>query len=134
MVGLSAVYKNWSLIYWLEEDWSGAIDYINKALDTLENLDIPFTKAECRYQLARIYEEKGESEKAIKYFTIAQDSFRKMEATQFLRKIEEKLSELEDTDKTDDESSDDKDEDDYKENEDENVEFDSSNTDEKEIE
>jgi len=112
MVGLSAVYKNWSLIYWLEEDWAEAINYINKALDTLENLDIPFTKAECRYQLARIYEEKGESEKAIKYFNIAQDSFRKMEATQFLRKIDEKLSELEETDDDDDESSDDKDEDD----------------------
>lgn len=96
MVGLSAVYKNWSLIYWLEENWEKAIEYIKKSLETIENLDIPFTKAECKYQMARIYEEKGEPEKAIRYFKIARGSFEKMESTQYLRKIDKKLDELED--------------------------------------
>jgi len=93
-VGLSSIYRVKALIKRREDNWDGAIKDLDKSLKYLENLDIPFVRAENKYELGRIYMDKGEPEKAYENFEKAKKIFQNLGASQYLEKIQVELEKL----------------------------------------
>ncbi|MGM0404562.1 MAG: tetratricopeptide repeat protein [Thermoplasmatota archaeon] len=95
-VGLSSVYRVNAIIKRMKNDWNGALDSLEKSWEFLGNMDIPFARAENKYELGRLYMDKNEPEKSINQFGEARKIFEDLGATQYLEKIKKHIESLED--------------------------------------
>ncbi len=94
LVGISSVYRVRGIIERIEGNYEDALNHMWKAIDVIADLDIPFTKAETKYNIGVIYRCIGDIEKAKMYFEDARSTFDNIGAEQYLKKVESVLSEI----------------------------------------
>ncbi len=96
MVGVSSVYRVKGILKKAEGRYDEALDFMWKAMEAIAEIDIPFTKAETKYNIGTIYLAKGDVDKARMYFEDARSTFIRIGAKQLLNKTEERLEALAD--------------------------------------
>ncbi len=94
LIGLSGVYRVMGIIHKEMEDYEEGLEYYEKALDTIKDLEIPFTYAETKYGIGEIYEAMGDKDKAIDNYREAVDNLERIGAGQFLDKVRTRLDSL----------------------------------------
>ncbi len=87
LVGLSATHQSQAIISRKKGDHGKALKYMDKSLDVIKGLDIPFTKGERYYHLGLIYRDMGEKGEAEERLKKAQDIFESIGADRFLKKV-----------------------------------------------
>lgn len=93
-VGLSMAYRVKGIINRVEGKYDKALEQMWKAVDLIKDIDIPFTKAETKFNIALIYIEKGDKEKSKEYLEEAKSTFEEIGAQHFINTIDEKLKSL----------------------------------------
>ncbi|MFO8110427.1 MAG: tetratricopeptide repeat protein, partial [Thermoplasmata archaeon] len=68
LVGLSMVYRVRGIINRVDQNYDKALEFMRDALDVIADVDVPFVKAEIKYNIALTYLDKGDKEKAKIYF------------------------------------------------------------------
>jgi len=94
LVGLSAVYQTMGIINRKRDKYEEALDKLWHGMSIIEDLDIPFTKAEMKYNVGLVYEKKGELDKAKMYLEDSCETFKRIGADQYLKKCESRLENL----------------------------------------
>ncbi len=94
LLGISSAYRVRGIIGRIEENYDDALKHMWKAMDVIADMDIPFTKAETKYNIGLIYLDKGDIEKAKMYFEDAKSTFERIGAEQYLKKVDSRLSQL----------------------------------------
>ncbi len=92
IIGLSSIYRVRSIINRMKGNYQEALSALDTSWDYLEDLDVPFAKAENKYELGRIYMEMDEIDKARKNFEHAKNIFKDLGASQYINKIKDHLS------------------------------------------
>lgn len=94
-IGLSSVERVRAIIQRKKGDLEEGLSSMERAWTYIEDLDIPFPKAENNYELGKIYIEKDEPEKAKENLEKAKMIFEKLGASQYLEKVKDHLETLE---------------------------------------
>ncbi|MFO7792250.1 MAG: tetratricopeptide repeat protein [Candidatus Saliniplasma sp.] len=95
-IGLSSVERIRAIIQRMQGDLEKALSSMERSWSYIEDLDIPFPKAENSYELGRIYLEKDEPEKAKENLEKAKRKFERLGAYQYLDKVRKHLETLKD--------------------------------------
>lgn len=93
-LGISGADMSYGIIYKLRKQWDKAIDYFEESIRIREELDMPYRLADGYYEFGLLYKEKGDEEKAKEYLLKALEIFKKLQAKEFLEKIELELKSI----------------------------------------
>ncbi len=94
-IGKASVFKVMGIADREERNFEESLKNFQKALETIEELDIPFENAELKYGIGLVYEKMGDKETAKTYYLDSKSILESIGAGQFMEKIDKQLSGLE---------------------------------------
>lgn len=89
---IGSVYSKYGIIYRFKKDWERAIKYFNDSIRITEALSMPYDLGERYYEQSLMYNDKGDKREALLCLKKAKEIFEKLDAKQWLKKVEEGLA------------------------------------------
>jgi predicted ATPase len=93
-IGISAVYKNYGIIYKYEKNWSESIINFDKGVEIIVELKIPYNLAEYLVEYGKMYIDKGDAAMAREKLERAKQIYGEIGSKQLMDKLDVMISQI----------------------------------------